>query len=119
MKGGGLTVTGRAAHTRPVPHYSMKDCQCLACTALANRYEGDPALLAFYRKKLLVRGWAGDTDAIEKAYINAHATWIQPVTATFQAARLASLQRINAERRAAKERAQGGDSHGLLVEQRG
>jgi hypothetical protein len=51
------------------------DCDCPACTALAAEYEGDPKLLAFYRKKLLIRGWAGRTSPTEKAYILAHATW--------------------------------------------
>lgn len=53
------------------------DCRCPACSALAERYRNDPALLAFYRKKLLVKGWAGRTDPIEKAYILAHAPWAQ------------------------------------------
>ena len=63
-------------------------CTCQACSALAARYDSatkgglyghpqvaDPGLLAFYRRRLLVRGWAGHTDAVEKAYILAHAEW--------------------------------------------
>jgi len=52
-------------------------CSCPACTALAERYRNDPQLLAFYRKKLLVKGWAGRTDKVEEAYILAHAPWAQ------------------------------------------
>ena len=53
----------------------VEGCTCQACSALAARYAGDPGLLAFYHKRLLVRGWAGDKDAVEKAYILAHAVW--------------------------------------------
>ena len=34
-------------------------------------------MLAFYRRKLLVRGWAGATDDVEKAYMASHAEWYQ------------------------------------------
>lgn len=50
-------------------------CDCDACEALNTRYASDPDLLAFYRRRLLVRGWAGDADAVEKAYSQAHAEW--------------------------------------------
>lgn len=50
-------------------------CECFACTALQARYDDDPVLLAMYRKKLLIPGWAGEADALEKAYIQAHAVW--------------------------------------------
>ncbi len=49
-----------------------KHCHCPACTALAERYAGDPKLLTYYRKKLLIREWAGEADAVEEAYIQAH-----------------------------------------------
>ena len=52
-------------------------CDCSACQALANRYESDPLLLAFYRARLLVKGWKGQKDRVEKAYILAHASWAQ------------------------------------------
>ena len=32
-------------------------------------------MLAFYRRKLLQMGWAGNTDDVEKAYMLAHAPW--------------------------------------------
>ncbi len=50
-------------------------CSCPACKALAARYKNDPALLKFYRAKLLIRGWAGSVDEVEKAYQKAHASW--------------------------------------------
>jgi hypothetical protein len=42
---------------------------------LASRYQKDLVLLAFYRRRLLQRGWAGVTDDVEKAYQAAHAPW--------------------------------------------
>jgi len=52
------------------------DCNCKACQGLNRRYKNDPVLLAHYRKKLLVRGWAGKSnDPVEKAYVLAHAEW--------------------------------------------
>ncbi len=63
--------------TRQNPTPKKESCSCPACSALADRYRNDPQLLAFYRKKLLVRGWAGRTDEVEKAYILAHAPWAQ------------------------------------------
>ncbi len=51
------------------------ECGCDACRALGERYKTDSGLLCFYRKKLLERGWAGATDAVETAYIQAHAPW--------------------------------------------
>ena len=36
---------------------------------LEQRYKNDPKLLAFYQKKLLIRGWAGRTDDVEKEYV--------------------------------------------------
>ena len=36
---------------------------------LEERYAGDPALLALYKKKLPKPGWAGVRDACEKEYI--------------------------------------------------
>ena len=59
------------------PTPKKEPCSCPACTALAERYRNDPGLLAFYRKKLLIRGWAGRTDDVERAYILAHAEWAQ------------------------------------------
>ena len=51
------------------------DCNCDGCAGLARRYKNDPKLLAFYRTKLLQKGWAGQTDDVEKAYMTAHAGW--------------------------------------------
>ncbi len=36
---------------------------------LEERYEGDPGLLAFYQKKLPIRGWAGKMDCTEKEWV--------------------------------------------------
>lgn len=52
-------------------------CTCEACEALATYYGADPALLAFYQRRLLVRGWAGLKIPEEKAYILAHAPFAQ------------------------------------------
>jgi hypothetical protein len=47
-------------------------CTCQACQALkANR----PSQWAWLPHKLLIRGWAGQTDPLEKAFIRAHASW--------------------------------------------
>lgn len=56
-------------------------CHCTACTALAERYGEDTALLEHYRKRLLVRGWAGRPDDIERAYAVGHAPWAKQATA--------------------------------------
>ena len=40
-----------------------------AKTTLEERYEDDPELLAFYKKKLLEPGWAGELDRAEFAYV--------------------------------------------------
>jgi hypothetical protein len=62
------------------PTPKKEPCSCPACIALSERYRNDPQLLGFYRKKLLIRGWAGDTDPVEKAYILAHAPWARQIT---------------------------------------
>lgn len=49
-----------------------KHCRCAACGALNARYAKDPELLAHYRKKLLIEGWAGEPDRVEVAYFQAH-----------------------------------------------
>ena len=36
---------------------------------LEERYAGDPQLLDYYKKKLLVPGWAGQLDRVELAYV--------------------------------------------------
>jgi len=36
---------------------------------LEERYAKDPELLQFYRKKLLIPGWAGELDPVELDYI--------------------------------------------------
>ncbi len=53
------------------------DCTCPACAALEAEYGSDPELLRFYRRKLLVRGWATFKTAAERSYILAHAPWAQ------------------------------------------
>lgn len=36
---------------------------------LEKRYAGDLKLLAYYKQKLLIPGWAGQLDAVELAYV--------------------------------------------------
>lgn len=55
----------------------QKRCEWPPCQALRGRYSNDPDLLRMYERKLLSPGWAGETDAVEKAYILAHAKWAQ------------------------------------------
>ena len=64
-------------------------CGCDGCAGLARRYKSDPDMLAFYRRKLLQMGWAGNTDDVEKAYMLAHAPWYKALVErmTEQAAR--------------------------------
>ena len=57
-------------------------CKCSACEGLRGRYLNDPELLHMYEKKLLIPGWPGETDSIEKPYILAHARWAQVGAAT-------------------------------------
>ena len=71
----------------------MTECTCEACKALAARYTNDPGLLALYRKKLLIRGWAGETDKVEKAYILAHAEWAQAAVRAGAGTRLQARKR--------------------------
>ena len=56
---------------------AQTECTCQACRDLARRYSKDSDLLAYYRKKLLTRGWAGRLDPVERAYVFAHAAWAQ------------------------------------------
>ena len=37
---------------------------------LETRYKDDPELLALYERKLLIRGWAGKKDPVEREYIH-------------------------------------------------
>ena len=55
----------------------MSTCGCPGCEGLARRYGGDEELLVFYRGNLLIRGWAGVADELERAYQVAHAPWAQ------------------------------------------
>lgn len=50
-------------------------CECVGCQGLRGRYKKDPALLHFYARNLLQRGWAGGVDDVEAAYMMAHAPW--------------------------------------------
>ena len=47
-------------------------CGCSGCKALLRLYGPDAELVAFYAKKLLIRGWAAGPLAGEKAYQRAH-----------------------------------------------
>ena len=73
-------------------------CNCAGCAGLAKRYKSDPDLLAFYRRKLLQMGWAGNTDDVEKAYMLAHAPWYKALVErmTEQAARTGFGKRFGA-----------------------
>lgn len=51
----------------------VKDCGCTACVALLA--ECGPEHFEMYRKKLLIRGWAGSVTPVEKAYQKAHSDW--------------------------------------------
>lgn len=51
------------------------DCPCDSCTALAREYWTDPEMLAYLRRNLLRRGWAGTMTDTERAYVRAHSTW--------------------------------------------
>jgi hypothetical protein len=58
-------------------------CNCDACKGLADYYGSDPVLHNFYRRRLLVRGWAGRfAIPCEKAYILAHAEFAKAGAAT-------------------------------------
>ena len=61
-------------------------CSCTTCAALAG--ECGAALLPLYRKKLLIRGWAGSTSPVEKAYQRAHRSEAASRHAASSAARL-------------------------------
>jgi len=61
--------------TRDNGRTPSSNCRCADCQGLAARYKDDPQLLAFYRRNLLKKGWAGSTDEVEKAYQAAHAGW--------------------------------------------
>jgi hypothetical protein len=52
------------------------DCTCIGCAALEAEYRTDPVLLAFLKRRLLKRGWAGGQPSpAEKAYQKAHCDW--------------------------------------------
>lgn len=72
-------------------------CPCGGCAALADELRGDAAMLTLYRKKLLVRGWAGKSSDAEKAYQKAHATW-----ATVNDGNSAGAEALAAYRKASK-----------------
>ena len=61
--------------TRDNGRVPSPNCRCDGCQALAARYKDDPKPLAFYRRKLLQRGWAGNLDDVERGYLAAHASW--------------------------------------------
>lgn len=42
--------------------------RCARESGLADEYVADPALLQFYTRRLLKRGWAGERSATEKRY---------------------------------------------------
>lgn len=52
---------------------NVTDCRCEACRALLK--ECGPDHFEMYRKKLLIRGWAGSVSPVEKAYQKAHVGW--------------------------------------------
>jgi hypothetical protein len=44
---------------------------------MRKEYRKDPDLLAFYAKKLLIRGWAKSMSDAERLYLSNHAEWYQ------------------------------------------
>jgi hypothetical protein len=69
-------MTSREArHLERAGRVPPADCKCAGCAGLAKRYKSDPDLLAFYRRRLLQNGWAGNADEVEKAYQMSHAAW--------------------------------------------
>jgi hypothetical protein len=67
--------TREARHQERAGRVPPDSCQCAGCAGLAKRYKSDPDLLAFYRRRLLQKGWAGTTDEVERAYQQSHAPW--------------------------------------------
>jgi hypothetical protein len=59
----------------PQIRVKVETCKCDGCAGLRRRYGKDSQLLQFYAKNLLIRGWAGQTDDVEKAYMASHAPW--------------------------------------------
>lgn len=53
----------------------VQQCTCEGCAALRKEYGKDPDLLAFYAKKLLIRGWAGKLSETERLYLSNHSDW--------------------------------------------
>lgn len=70
-----LLLAKSVMEQRSGPVVKIDTCDCQGCKGLADRYKGDPTLLAFYRRQLLLRGWAGQTDSVEQACMLAHAPW--------------------------------------------
>jgi hypothetical protein len=52
-------------------------CTCEGCAAMRREYGKDPDLLAFYTKRLLVRGWAKQLSESERLYLSNHSAWYQ------------------------------------------
>lgn len=50
-------------------------CGCAGCIPLETEYASDPTMLAFLKKKLLIRGWATYRSPAERAFQSAHSTW--------------------------------------------
>jgi hypothetical protein len=67
----GTASESRSAGLAP----ALAGCPCNGCQGLRAAYAADPALLSLYARKLLVRGWAGRLDDVERAYVAAHAEW--------------------------------------------
>ena len=61
----------------PPTNTAPADCACPACVVLNKQYAADPGSLAFLRRNLLRKGWAGLRSPEEKAYILAHASYAQ------------------------------------------
>lgn len=58
-------VERRGRPTGPEPFETLN---ARSQETLEERYDGDAQLLAFYKKKLLKRGWAGKRDRTEREY---------------------------------------------------
>lgn len=85
---------------------------CPGCFALAEELGDDQELLAFYRVKLLTRGWAGGSASdAERAYILAHSTWAQAQSERMRARHAAASENPKSGAEDARNGQTGSRSH--------
>jgi hypothetical protein len=63
----GLAVHYETKH-RKSAGYGLTYCMVFKMKNLQERYKNDPVLLAFYQKRLLIPGWAGEVDTVESEF---------------------------------------------------